>query len=76
MIDQIGGDTLQWLRGFYFVAKTGSVTQAAFEMGRKQRAISHQIKCVEEEFGVLLFDRSPGGMGLTPEMEFGHSHKY
>lgn len=67
MIDQIGGDFLQWLRGFYYVAQRGSVTQAALEMGRNQPTISHQIKCLETEFGVSLFDRSSGKMELTPE---------
>ena len=67
MIEQIGGDFLQWLRGFYYVAKRGSVTQAALEMGRNQPTISHQIKCLETEFGVSLFDRSSGKMQLTPE---------
>jgi len=67
MIDEMGGDFLQWLRGFYFVAKHGSVTQAGFEMRRNQPTISHQIKCLEKEFGVTLFDRSKGKMALTPE---------
>jgi molybdenum-dependent DNA-binding transcriptional regulator ModE len=67
MIDQIGGDFLQWLRGFYYVAKRGSVTQAGMEMGRNQPTISHQIKCLEKEFGVALFERSSGKMELTPE---------
>jgi LysR family transcriptional regulator, cyn operon transcriptional activator len=67
MIEQIGGDFLQWLRGFYYVAKRGSVTQAAVEMGRNQPTISHQIKCLENEFGVALLERSSGKMELTPE---------
>lgn len=67
MIEQIGGDFFQWLRGFYYVAKRGSVTQAALEMGRNQPTVSHQIKCLETEFGVTLFDRSSGRMELTPE---------
>jgi DNA-binding transcriptional LysR family regulator len=67
MIEQIGGDFFQWLRGFYYVAKRGSVTQAALEMGRNQPTVSHQIKCLEKEFGVCLFDRSSGRMNLTPE---------
>lgn len=67
MIDEMGGDFLQWLRGFYYVAKTGSVTLAASEMMRNQPTISHQIKCLETEFGVTLFDRSRGKMDLTPE---------
>jgi DNA-binding transcriptional LysR family regulator len=69
MIEQIGGDFFQWLRGFYYVAKRGSVTQAALEMGRNQPTVSHQIKCLETEFGVTLFDRSSGRMELTPEGE-------
>lgn len=67
MIEEIGGDFLQWLRGFYFVAKTGSVTQAALEMGRNQPTVSHQIKCLEKEFGVTLFNRAAGKMELTGE---------
>ena len=67
MIDEIGGDFLQWLRGFYFVAKNSSLTHACSEMGRNQPAISHQIKSLEEEFGVILFDRSRGKMELTVE---------
>ena len=67
MIEEMGGDFLQWLRGFYYVAKTGSVTLAAHEMGRNQPTISHQIKCLENEFSVTFFDRSGGKMTLTPE---------
>lgn len=69
MIEEIGGDFLQWLRGFYYVAKTKSFSVAALEMGRNQPAISHQIKSLENEFGVTLFDRSKGSMELTPEGE-------
>jgi len=67
MISEMGGDFLQWLRGFFYVAKTGSVTLAASEMRRNQPTISHQIKCLEKEFGITLFDRSKGKMELTPE---------
>ncbi len=67
MIEEFGGDFIQWLRGFYFVAKTGSVSRASEQMGRNQPAISHQIKCLESEFGVKLFDRSKGRMSLTTE---------
>ena len=67
MINEFGGDFFQWLRGFYYVAKTGSVSLAASKMGRNQPAISHQIKCLENEFGVTLFNRSAGKMELTAE---------
>src|SRR5579863_1824156 len=67
MIDQMSGDFLQWIRGFYFVAECGSVTKAAELMGREQPTVTHQIKCLEKEFGVTLFDRSSGAMKLTAE---------
>ncbi len=67
MIDELPGDLFQWMRGFYYVAKQGSVTNAAEVMGRQQPTISRQIKCFEKELGVMLFDRSSGKMSLTPE---------
>jgi DNA-binding transcriptional LysR family regulator len=67
MIDEIPGDLFQWFRGFYFVAKQGSVTSAAGIMGREQPTVSRQIKCLEKELGVTLFDRSSGKMVLTQE---------
>ena len=67
MIKEMGGDYLQWLRGFYQVAKTGSFSMAGREIGRNQPTISHQIKCLENEYGVTLFDRSRERMELTPE---------
>ena len=67
MIDEIPGDLLQWLRGFYYVARSGSVTQATTMMGREQPTITRQIKCLERELGVTLFDRSSGTMKLTSE---------
>jgi DNA-binding transcriptional LysR family regulator len=66
MIDEIAGDFLQWLRGFYFVAKEGSVRQAAVAMGREKPTVSRQIQCLEKELGVALFDRSFGKMRITP----------
>ena len=67
MIEEIPGDLIQWLRGFYFVAEKESVTQAAIAMRRGQPTITYQIKCLEKELGVTLFDRSTGKMKLTPE---------
>jgi DNA-binding transcriptional LysR family regulator len=58
---------VQWLRGFYFVAEKGGVRQAAVAMGREQPTITRQIKCLEKELGVTLFDRSSGKMRITPE---------
>jgi len=67
VIEEISGDFLQWLRGFYFVVEKGSVRRAAIAMGREQPTISRQIKCLEKELGVTLFDRSSGKMIITPE---------
>ena len=67
MIEEISGDLVQWLRGFYFVAEKGGVRQAAIAMGREQPTITRQIKCLEKELGATLFDRSSGKMRLTPE---------
>ena len=67
MIEEISGDFLQWLRGFYYVAEKGSVRQAAIVMGREQPTITRQIQCLEKELGVTLFDRSSGKMKITPE---------
>jgi LysR family cys regulon transcriptional activator len=67
MIEEIPGDLLQWLRGFYCVAERGGVTQATIAMGREQPTITRQIKCLEKELGVTLFDRFSGKMKLTPE---------
>lgn len=69
MIDEISGDLLQWLRGFYFVVKEGGVRQAAIAMGRENSTISRQIRCLEKELGGTLFDRSSGKMVITPEGE-------
>jgi DNA-binding transcriptional LysR family regulator len=67
MIEEIPGDLLQWLRGFYFVAQKGGISQATTIMGREQPTITRQIKCLEKELGVTLFDRSSGAMRITPE---------
>ena len=69
MIEEISGDFLQWLRGFYYVAQTNSVSRAATRMGRNQPAISHQIKSLENEFEAELFERRRGKMTLTPQGE-------
>ncbi|MCL2669747.1 MAG: LysR family transcriptional regulator [Syntrophaceae bacterium] len=67
MIEEVSGDFLQWLRGFYFVVKEGSVRQAAIAMGREKPTITRQIQHLEKELGVTLFDRSSGKMMITPE---------
>ncbi len=67
MIPELSGDFLQWLRGFYYTSQAGGLSGAVAHMGRNQPALSHQIKCLESELGVVLFDRSRGRMELTAE---------
>lgn len=43
------------------VARLGSVTQAANELGLTQSAVSHNIRLVEEALGVILFRRDTTG---------------
>lgn len=67
MIQEFGGDYIQWLRGFYYTVHTGSVSESARMLGRRQPTVSQQIKNLEEHYNVILFDRSKGSMALTPE---------
>lgn len=60
---------LYQLRTFVAVAREGSLTRAAEQLFTSQPAISAQIKALEEEFGLKLFDRSPSGMTPTPAGE-------
>lgn len=67
MIEELNGDFLQWLRGFYHVATTGSVRKAAQLMNRNPSTISYQLRCLEEELNVILFDRYKRSLRITPE---------
>lgn len=69
MIEELNGDFLQWLRGFYYVAKTGSVRKAAELMRRNPSTISYQLRSLEEELGVVLFDRYKKTVRITEEGE-------
>lgn len=67
MIERIGGDFLQWLRGFHHVAIHGTTAAAASAMGVRQPTVSHQVKMLEADLGVQLFQRTLRQMILTPE---------
>ncbi len=54
------------LRAFYTVAREGSFSRAAAELGLTQPAVSLQIRALEEEYGQRLLDRTPRGARLTP----------
>ena len=56
---------LYQLRTFVTVAEHGNLTQAAEVLHLSQPAVTAQIKALEEEFGLPLFERISGGVSLT-----------
>jgi len=57
---------LYQLRGFVTVAKTGQLTRASEKLHLSQPTVSAQIRALEDEFGLALFERTHGGVVLTP----------
>ena len=55
------------LVAFDAVARRGSFTAAAEDLGRTQSAVSHQVKRLEALFGTQLIDRRHPDIELTPE---------
>lgn len=53
------------LRTFVTVAQQGHLTQAAEQLHLSQPAVTAQIKALEEEVGLPLFERTTGGVMLT-----------
>src|SRR5437016_6839562 len=58
------------LRYFVRVAEDGSLTKAAGVLRVAQPALTRQIRLLEKEIGVALFNRTPRGMQLTEEGEY------
>lgn len=56
---------LRHLRYFIAVAEHGNVRVASTHLHVTQPAVSRQLHDLEEELGVLLFDRTPRGLRLT-----------
>lgn len=62
------------LRLFDAVARTGSFTAAADELGYTQSAVSRRIASLEQRAGGPLFERLPRGARLTPAGRLLHRH--
>jgi LysR family hydrogen peroxide-inducible transcriptional activator len=58
--------SLKQLRYFLVAARHKSLRQAATELGIAQPSLSAQLKALEDALGVELFERSRGGVTLTP----------
>jgi DNA-binding transcriptional LysR family regulator len=54
------------LLAFAILAKVGSFTQAAKELGLTQSAVSHAIKALEHDLGCRLFERMGRSVTITP----------
>ena len=56
---------LKQLKYFIVCAETGSVSEAAKLLYTTQPSVSKAIKALEEEMGIVLFERMPRGIALT-----------
>jgi DNA-binding transcriptional LysR family regulator len=56
---------LNRLRSFVVVAETGHLTRAAEKLHISQPALSAQIRALEDELDLTLFERTSTGMALT-----------
>lgn len=56
---------LQVLRIFSLVARSGSITRVAIDLGISQPAVSRHLSALERQCGGYLFTRNGRGVGLT-----------
>ena len=60
------GDRLKQLRAFCHAARLGSITRAAEYIFSSQPAVSQQVRALEEELAVTLFERNGPRISLSP----------
>ena len=60
---------LEYYKIFYYVAQSGSITNAAKELCLSQPAVSQAVRQLEENLGIQLFIRRSKGVVLTNEGE-------
>ena len=61
--------SLNGLRAFEAAARHLSFTRAAAELNVTQTAISHQIRRLEDQLGMRLFERGNRALALTREAQ-------
>lgn len=57
--------SLRGIQAFEAVARLGNLTPAADALGITASAVSHRLRGLESELGVLLLRRTPQGLALT-----------
>ena len=65
---------IKTLKNFITIAENGSICKAAKELHMSQPPLSKQIKLLEDELNVQLFDRSTRGVELTNEGRLLYTH--
>lgn len=65
MDSSIANQDWSLIRAFLAVAETGSLSAAARQLDQSQPTLGRQIKQLEAQLGVTLFDRQPRGLALT-----------
>ena len=58
---------LKQLKYFIVCAETGSISEAARLLYTTQPSVSKAIKALENDMGIVLFDRMPRGIVLTAQ---------
>ena len=61
--------TLKQLKYLVTVADTGNITEAAGKLFIAQPSLTSAIKDLENEYGIVIFNRSNRGIEITPEGE-------
>ncbi|MFT3906152.1 MAG: LysR substrate-binding domain-containing protein [Steroidobacteraceae bacterium] len=57
--------SLKFLKTFHIAGRRGSFKAAADELCITASAVSHQIKLLEDQLGIALFERGPRSLSLT-----------